>query len=408
MSSWWLSFVSLSCWRRQWPLIPTFRQWRALPIDLAVFPSPTILMLRKRGSRDAGQDPPRFSSFISSSVSSKVEQGLFSFFSFSRPCNVSSLRKVAWSELLQNSKCGFTAICKSLTTAEWHRSCIEDQISQCASKHDLPLLLHENLFLILSVNSVSTSSRRWFRSSCSWIDMNESKGERWWPLHLCHLFTPRLFCSLKKRTDICGIVRGTGTAKFRFQHCLQAVPFNFSGAAWKQSKGKHWRCPCFSVSPSSSDCSEFESGLKCACFRLQAVLWKPPAAFGSHTFVPIKWMCKKQTAVSHSSTESEIISCDTRLRLDGLRALELWDLIGSVFGSVSQVSDRSGQPDNDVNKHHQSQGKIYVMENIDSVSSNVQSSRQEALLYVFEDNEAVIKMIIKRRSPTMRHVSRTP
>ena len=40
--------------------------------------------------------------------------------------------------------------------------------------------------------------------------------------------------------------------------------------------------------------------------------------------------------------------------------------------------------------------------------SNVQSARQEALLYVFEDNEAVIKMIIKGRSrPTMRHVSRT-
>ena len=48
-----------------------------------------------------------------------------------------------------------------------------------------------------------------------------------------------------------------------------------------------------------------------------------------------------------------------------------------------------------------------MMENIDSVHSNVQSSRQEALLCVFEDNEAVIKKIIKGRSPTMRHVSRT-
>ena len=47
------------------------------------------------------------------------------------------------------------------------------------------------------------------------------------------------------------------------------------------------------------------------------------------------------------------------------------------------------------------------MENIDSVPSNVQNSRQEALLCVFEDNEAVIKMIIKGRSPTLRHVSRT-
>ena len=32
--------------------------------------------------------------------------------------------------------------------------------------------------------------------------------------------------------------------------------------------------------------------------------------FGSHTFVPISWMCKKKTSVSHSSTESEIISLD--------------------------------------------------------------------------------------------------
>ena len=104
---------------------------------------------------------------------------------------------------------------------------------------------------------------------------------------------------------------------------------------------------------------------------------------GSHTFVPISWMCKKPTAVSHSSTESEIISLDTGLRLDGLPALELWDLIVSVLGNFSRVSDRSGQPDNDVHKRHKSQKKIDVMEDIDSVPSNVQSARQEALLYVF-------------------------
>ena len=88
-------------------------------------------------------------------------------------------------------------------------------------------------------------------------------------------------------------------------------------------------------------------------------------------------------------------------------ALELWDLIVSVFGNVSRVSYRSGQPDSDVHKRHKSQRKIDVMEDIDSVPSNVQYARQEALLYVFEDNEAVIKMIIKGRSPAMRHVSRT-
>ena len=32
--------------------------------------------------------------------------------------------------------------------------------------------------------------------------------------------------------------------------------------------------------------------------------------FGRHTFVPISWMCDKQTSVSHSSTEAELISLD--------------------------------------------------------------------------------------------------
>ena len=109
-------------------------------------------------------------------------------------------------------------------------------------------------------------------------------------------------------------------------------------------------------------------------------------------------MCKKQTSVAHSLTESEIISLDTGLRLDGLPALELWDLIVSVFGNISHISDRTGQPVN---------VKIKSMSCTALILSNVQSASQEALLYVFEDNEAVIKMIVKGRSPTMRHISRT-
>ena len=53
--------------------------------------------------------------------------------------------------------------------------------------------------------------------------------------------------------------------------------------------------------------------------------------FGSHTFVPISWMCKKQTSVSHSSTESEIISSDAGLRLDDISILDMWDLIVAVL-----------------------------------------------------------------------------
>ena len=87
-------------------------------------------------------------------------------------------------------------------------------------------------------------------------------------------------------------------------------------------------------------------------------------------------MCKKQTAVSHSSTESEIISLDTGLRLDGLPALELWDLIVSVLENVSRVSDGSGKRECDVHKHHKPHKKIDVMENIDAVPSNVKTMKQ--------------------------------
>ena len=133
--------------------------------------------------------------------------------------------------------------------------------------------------------------------------------------------------------------------------------------------------------------------------------------FGSHTFVPISWMCKKQTAASHSSTESEIISLDSGLRLDGIPALDIWDLIVLVLGNTIQTHARTVQPvvncDKDHGPNKRSQRMINVLNNIDCVPSNVQFSHQEALLYVFEDNEAVIKMILKGRSPTLRHVVRT-
>ena len=64
--------------------------------------------------------------------------------------------------------------------------------------------------------------------------------------------------------------------------------------------------------------------------------------FGSHTFVPVSWMCKKQTSVSHSSTESEIISLDAGLRLDGIPALDLWGLIVAVLGNTNQSHKEQG------------------------------------------------------------------
>ena len=131
--------------------------------------------------------------------------------------------------------------------------------------------------------------------------------------------------------------------------------------------------------------------------------------FGSHTFVPISLMCKKQTSVSHSSTDSEIISLDAGLRLDGIPALDLWDLIVAVLGNTNQSNKERGDPfmnkrevrstPHTIQKRKKFHGMINDLDNVDFIPSNVNSSRQEALLYVFEDNEAVIKDDYKGKKP---------
>ena len=63
----------------------------------------------------------------------------------------------------------------------------------------------------------------------------------------------------------------------------------------------------------------------------------PLCIFGGHTFVPTSWTCKKQTSVSHSSTEAEVISLDAGLRMGGIPALDFWDLFTEVSHS-SQTS----------------------------------------------------------------------
>ena len=70
--------------------------------------------------------------------------------------------------------------------------------------------------------------------------------------------------------------------------------------------------------------------------------------FGSHTFVPISWTCKKQTSVSHSSTGAEIISLDAE-------PTELL-LIGSLTGLIWT------QDSNQVCRRHQTSSCRHVDE----------------------------------------------
>ena len=81
--------------------------------------------------------------------------------------------------------------------------------------------------------------------------------------------------------------------------------------------------------------------------------------------------------------------------MDGIPALDLWDLIVAVLVHTTQNHDRTERPVVCPHTNHgrkQSLRVINDLDHVDLVPSNVQSSHQEALLYVFE---AVIKMIMK-------------
>ena len=49
------------------------------------------------------------------------------------------------------------------------------------------------------------------------------------------------------------------------------------------------------------------------------------AIVGPNTFAPVVAQCKKQTCVSHSSTESEIVACEYAVRTEGLQVLTFWE-----------------------------------------------------------------------------------
>ena len=125
-------------------------------------------------------------------------------------------------------------------------------------------------------------------------------------------------------------------------------------------------------------------------------------------------MCKKQTSVSHSSTEFKIISLDARLRMDGLPALDLWGVVIEVLRSSNSTKSPKTKPAaGKCSRNHKSKPKQKGNRDVDQLSrvdygtTNANSSQGESRLNIFEDNVAVIKMIIKDGSPTMRHVSRT-
>ena len=118
-------------------------------------------------------------------------------------------------------------------------------------------------------------------------------------------------------------------------------------------------------------------------------------------------------SVSHSSIESDVISSDAGLRMDGLPALDLWESVDEVLHSSSiQARARGNQScdkhiENILSKERRNRltrRKILVGQML-ITSHQTKNFLASMLCFFLQDNEAVIKMIIKGRSPTTGDVS---
>ena len=97
--------------------------------------------------------------------------------------------------------------------------------------------------------------------------------------------------------------------------------------------------------------------------------------------------------------------------MDGIPVLDLWDLGIEVFHSSSNqfrktkervqgdlLRDTSSSKRTNIQTKDPIQHDDLELCNVDYVSSNEKSSHFGAMLYIFEDHEAVIKMIIDGES----------
>ena len=85
------------------------------------------------------------------------------------------------------------------------------------------------------------------------------------------------------------------------------------------------------------------------------------ALTGPNTLFPLNGASKKQMCVSHSTPEAEIVAANAAVRLEGLPALQLWDVI----------------------------------------------LERKVIATLLEDNQATMQMFRSGKNPALRHIART-
>ena len=95
---------------------------------------------------------------------------------------------------------------------------------------------------------------------------------------------------------------------------------------------------------------------------------------------------------------------DAGVRMEGLPALLLWDLVIEVFEPIAKPV-QSPKLSLAERRYLLRKQTYDIFGSVDFVPPSLPISYGQAVLYILEDNDAVIKMCIKERSPSMKHVA---
>ena len=93
--------------------------------------------------------------------------------------------------------------------------------------------------------------------------------------------------------------------------------------------------------------------------------------------------------------------------LDGIHALDLWDLILLVFGNTIQNHDRTVQPVVNCDKSHGPNKRSHVLKNVDLFPQTSNFRIKKLCCVCWRTTKQLSRWSLKGRSPSMRHVSRT-
>ena len=139
---------------------------------------------------------------------------------------------------------------------------------------------------------------------------------------------------------------------------------------------------------------------------------------GPNTYYPLNAFSKKQTSITMSSTESEVISANHGVRAQGLPSLSLWTFLWKEVciakdGKVSSTKPFAPRDDTIIARIDPELNEIRYGEcrpdgkTVSDINGlNVALSNKFQVQFM-EDNQATITIILKGDSEKMRHTDRT-